>query len=79
MILLLSSAIRASIILIVALGLVRLLRRQAASLRHAVLSIAMGCVAIAPAFGVLLPSSTSTLVTLPSAFVTPSVVERPAR
>jgi beta-lactamase regulating signal transducer with metallopeptidase domain len=41
-----------------------------------VLSIAMACVAIAPALGVLLPSWTSTLVTLPSIFVTTTGVER---
>lgn len=76
MIILLSGAIRASVILAVALGFARLLRRRTASVRHAVLSIAMGYVAIAPALGLLLPSWTSTLVTLPSFVVEPGRVER---
>jgi beta-lactamase regulating signal transducer with metallopeptidase domain len=75
-IILLSCAIRAAVILAVALGLARLLSRQTASLRHAVLSIAMGCVAIAPALGVLLPSWTPTLVTLPAFVLAPARVER---
>lgn len=55
---LLSATTRASAILLVALGLVWLLRTRAASLRHAVLAIAMACAAMAPALGAFLPSWT---------------------
>ncbi len=53
---LLEGAIESSLILIVTLAAMPLLRRRPAALRHAVLSAALACAAIAPAVGRVVPS-----------------------
>jgi hypothetical protein len=52
---LLDCVIKVSIVLLAALIAVRLLRRRSAALRHSVLSAALVCAALLPAFNLLLP------------------------
>jgi hypothetical protein len=54
--LLLEAAIESSLILLVAFAALALLRGRPAALRHAVLAIALGCAAVAPALGRAVPS-----------------------
>jgi beta-lactamase regulating signal transducer with metallopeptidase domain len=59
---LLMATMQVSAIILVAMGMVWLLRRRSASLRHAVIVIAMACASIAPALGYVMPSWPSSLV-----------------
>jgi TonB family protein len=54
--LLLEGAIESSLILLVAFAATALLRGRPAALRHAVLALALGCAAVAPAVGRAVPS-----------------------
>lgn len=74
MIALLIAAIQVSAMLLVALGLVWLLRKRTAALRHLVLAIAMGCSAFVPIVGALLPAPASRAIVLPSAFEVPAAM-----
>lgn len=63
--LLIELALESTAILLAALALVAGLRRQSAALRHWVLAVALGCVALAPAIGALAPSWAPSLAPLP--------------
>lgn len=57
MIFLLNSAVKVSLIVLVTLVVVRVLRRQSASLRHCVLAAGILSAAITPGLSVLIPGS----------------------
>jgi len=63
---LLNATLRVSAILFAALVLVWLLHRRSASLRHAVLLIALACAAMAPALGALLPARVARVFVIPA-------------
>src|SRR5215471_13844960 len=56
MMFLLNCALKASLILAVALIIVRLLRRQSAALRHWVLAAGVLCAAISPGLSLMMPT-----------------------
>ncbi len=64
------AATQVSVILLVALGLAWLLRKRTASLRHAVLMIALACAAIVPVLGEFMPPWASRAIVMPSVFGT---------
>lgn len=63
--LLIELALESTAILLAALALVAVLRRQPAALRHWILAVAFGCVALAPAIGALVPAWGPSLTPLP--------------
>ncbi len=63
--LLIEVAVESTAILLAALALVAVLRRQSAALRHWILAVAFACVALAPAIGALAPSWGPSLAGLP--------------
>lgn len=65
MIALLAATLRVSVILLLALGLVWLLRKRTASLRHAVLVIALLCAAVVPLLGAVVPQWAARAIVIP--------------
>jgi TonB family protein len=55
MMLLLATAVKVSVILVVALATIALLRRRSAALRHWVLTVALACAALTPILGLMTP------------------------
>ena len=69
--LLIDTAVRISIIVVVALGLTLMLRHRSAALRHWVLTIAIGCGAAMPLLHLVLPAWRIGLAPFPSAVAVP--------
>src|SRR5687768_9094335 len=62
---LLPATLQASAILVVVLGALQLLRKRTAALRHAVIAMALGCAAIVPLLGVIVPPWIAPAIALP--------------